>query len=125
MSAINAPTSPYVLLADIDASFEPLISQWLRDEGLQVLANTPTPPQQVDLLLVDLPFPRQGASPRLQALVRDHPGTPVLALSPTLLPGVPLRGDVARQLGVAAVLPMPVTRDGLLAAVRGVLETAA
>lgn len=113
------------MLADIDPVFEPLISQWLRDEGLQVLADTPVPAQRVDLLLVDLPFPRQGASPRLQALGRAHPGTPVLALSPTLLPGVPPRGDVARQLGVAAVLSMPVTREGLLAAVRGVLEAAA
>lgn len=113
------------MLADIDPVFEPLISQWLRDEGVQVLADAPGPSQRVDLLLVDLPFPRQGASPRLQALARANPGTPVLALSPTLLPGVPLRGDVARQLGVAAVLPMPVTRDSLLAAVRGVLETAA
>lgn len=113
------------MLADIDPVFEPLIVQWLRDEGLQVFTDSPTLLQQVDLLLVDLPFPRQGASPRLRQLASAHPGTPVLALSPTLFAGVAPRGEVARQLGVAAVLPMPVTRDGLLAAVRGVLETAA
>lgn len=114
-----------MLLADIEPAFEELIAQWLRDAGLHVLAEAPPPPLRVDLLLVDLPFPRQGASPRLQQLADAHPGTPVLALSPTLFAGVAPRGDVARALGVAAVLPIPVTRDGLLAAVRGVLETAA
>ncbi len=125
MSSLPASFPARVLIADIDPAFEPLISQWLRDDGLQVLVDAPVPPQRVDLLLVDLPFPRQGASPRLQALARAHPGTPVLALSPTLFAGVAPRGDVARQLGVAAVLPVPITRDGLLAAVHGVLETAA
>jgi CheY-like chemotaxis protein len=128
---MNSPPDPdnataSVLLADIDPVFEPLLAQWLRDAGLQVLLGAALPPpRRVDLLLVDVPFPRQGASRRLQQLAGTHPGTPVLALSSTLFAGVAPRGDVARHLGVAAVLPMPVTRDGLLAAVRGVLEAAA
>ena len=39
MNALAAPSSPRVMLADIDVAFEPLISQWLRDEGLQVLTD--------------------------------------------------------------------------------------
>ena len=48
----------------------------------------------------------------------------MIALSSNFFPGVESTGAVARELGVAAVLPKPVTREALVAAVRRVLQIA-
>lgn len=116
-----------VLLVDIEAAMAALIGEWLRGHGLTPLhtlpANGRLPP--VALALVDLPFPRQGGTPALQALATRLPGTPVLALSPTFFTGVAADGSVARRLGVAAVLASPVARDTLLAAVDRLLGRSA
>jgi hypothetical protein len=58
----------------------------------------------------------------VNALSREHPGTPIVALSANLLPGVDPSGRVARELGVACVLPKPVTREALMAEVAKVVK---
>ncbi len=118
------PAAPTVLLLDTDPALRGLVSEWLADGGYQVHHDEPrpdaggTPP---DLIVVDVPFPRQGGSDRLRRLADHHPGTPVLALSPTFLSGAGRHGAVARELGVAGVLPKPLTRDALLVAVTRLL----
>lgn len=115
-----------VLLVDIEPALAGLLAEWLQQAGIGVQAahgaQANALPCRADLLVIDIPFPRQGPTPRLQALALAWPGTPILALSATFFAGVAARGDVARQLGVAAVLATPVSRDDWVAAVRRLLE---
>lgn len=126
-SAQSAP--PRVLLVDIDPALAGLLAEWLRQAGIHVCAapgaRADTLPRCAELLVTEIPFPRQGPSPRLQALALAWPGTPILALSPTFFAGVAARGEVAQRLGVAAVLATPVSREDWLAAVRRLLERGA
>ena len=115
-----------VLLIDLEPALAALLGEWLAGTGVQTralrAADVPGLNAAVDLIVVDIPFPRQGASPALQQLARARPGTPILALSSTFFTGVAAGGEVARQLGVAAVLAAPVGREAWLAAVARLLE---
>lgn len=93
-----------------------LLALWLADHGwrLEDLASLTAPAQ---LLICEAPFPRTQAPAALPMLARRFPGVPVLLVSPTILAGTPRRGDVAQQLGVSAVLALPLSRDALLATV--------
>ena len=103
-----------VLVVDVDPVLAELIGEWLAAAGCVVGG------EGYDLLIVELPFPRQ-AGERLRLLAGQHPGTPILVLSSSFLPGIGSTGSVARALGVAGVLPMPVTRESLLDAVSSLL----
>lgn len=105
---------PRVRVVDADPDLAALLAVWMAGRATLVTAHDGD--AAIDLLLVDIPFPRQAA-PRLRQLAEAHPGTPVLALSSTFFGGVASQGDAARSLGVAAVLPKPLARDALLAAV--------
>ena len=101
-----------------DPALAGLIGEWLAAADCRVVA---TDDDGQDLLIVDLPFPRQ-AGERLATLAEEHPGTPILVLS-SFSPGTGSNGAVARSLGVAGVLPMPVTRSSLVSAVFGILAS--
>jgi CheY-like chemotaxis protein len=116
-----------VLLLDLEPALGALIGEWLAELGIATLAASADAPDRLApaaLAVVDVAFPRQDGARRLQALARSLAGTPVLALSPTFFAGVAANGSVARRLGVAEVLPSPVRRDDLLAAVRRLLPAA-
>ena len=101
-----------------DPALAGLIGEWLAAADCRVVAAHD---DEQDLLIVDLPFPRQ-AGERLARLAEEHPGTPILVLS-SFSPGIGSNGAVARSLGVAGVLPMPVTRSSLISAVFGILAS--
>jgi CheY-like chemotaxis protein len=111
-----------VLLLDIEPAMAALLTEWLAADGLAADHDDALPEPPAALIVIDLPFPRQTGRERLAALQRDWLGVPVIVLSPTLLPGVPPQGEVARTLGVAAVLPSPVSREALRAAVAHLLQ---
>lgn len=122
----SLPAARRILVLDADPALAGLIGEWLATEGEVHArsADVPAPgPSRYDLLVVDLPFPRRALHDVLPALAQAHPGTPVLALSPTFLGGV--AGQVAHELGVDAVLPKPLARTQLLATVRRLLGSAA
>jgi DNA-binding response OmpR family regulator len=125
-----------VELVDVDAALQGLLESWLHDEGIDVVApgaaasaaepgaaaSAANPAAAaIDLVIVDVPFPRQGGVDLIRRIANRHPAVPVLALSSTFFSGVECCGPVARTLGVACVLPKPVTREALAAAVRRVL----
>jgi DNA-binding response OmpR family regulator len=113
-----------VLVADTDCALFGLLEEWFAASGWQ-LAGVCGPDEAsadgYDLIVVDVPFPRRGAAV-LKALATEHPGTPIIALSSNFFPGVESNGAVARELGVAAVLPKPVTRDALMAVAQRTLK---
>jgi DNA-binding response OmpR family regulator len=116
-----------ILVADADCALFGLLEEWFAASGWQ-LAGACQPEETAldgyDLILVDVPFPREGGQDVLKSLAREHPGTPIIALSSSFFPGVESDGAVARELGVAAVLPKPVARGALLATVQRVLHRA-
>jgi DNA-binding response OmpR family regulator len=105
-----------VLLVDADPALRGLIEEWLADADWQLVDERP------DVLLVDLPGPREGCSSLLRRVSNAHPHAPVVALSSSFFDGIESHGAVARALGVASVLPKPLTRDALVAALRDSLR---
>lgn len=115
---------PRVLLVDADPAVQGLLEEWLAAHGCAVEAGRSGADggrDGFDLIVVDLPSPRQGCTEGIKAIAEAHPRTPILALSSSFFPGVDTTGAVARALGVAGVLAKPVTRSGLLDAVRRLL----
>jgi CheY-like chemotaxis protein len=110
-----------VLVQDIEPTMVDLYEAWLSLDGLRVQRDA-VAGEPIALILTDLPFPRQDGATRLRQLAQSWPGVPVLALSSTFLPGVAAQGEVARQLGAAAVLAAPVARDTLRHAVAQLLQ---
>jgi CheY-like chemotaxis protein len=92
----------------------------LLEEWLAACGCTVAPHERYDVIVVDIPFPRQDGLDVVTGLAREHPGTPIIALSANFLPGVQACGSVARELGVGAVLPKPVTRSSLIDAIEQV-----
>jgi len=109
-----------VLLQDVEPTMADLYEAWLSLDGLRVRREAAAG-EPIALILTDLPFPRQDGAARLRQLAHSWPGVPVLALSSTFLPGVAAQGEVARQLGAAAVLAAPVARETLRHAVAQLL----
>lgn len=115
---------PVVWLAEIEAELAALLAEWLAEVGIVALGaeREQAWPQRVDLVVVDIPFPRLGAPTQLQSLTLAWPNAPVLALSGTFFANVAARGAVARELGVAGVMAKPVSRDAWLSEVQRLLE---
>ena len=115
---IAAGIAPRVLIVDADPALAGLMAEWLSAEGCEVATGTADVPGPFDLILVDVPFPRQGSPGSLGRIMDAHPQTPVVALSSMFFAGVGGSSAVARALGVASVLPMPIDRNALVAVVR-------
>jgi CheY-like chemotaxis protein len=115
------PIERAALVLDADHDTLGLLREWLGEAGWSVhdAAVPHGKGRTVDLILIDLAHPRRGdAAVPLQAIAAEHPRTPVLALSAMFHANVEPHGDVARQLQVDGVLPKPIRREALLAAVR-------
>jgi DNA-binding response OmpR family regulator len=114
-----------ILVADADCALYGLLEEWLAGTGYELAgACAPDEPAHdgYDLIVVDVPFPRADVDV-LNTLRQAHPGTPIIALSSSFFPGVEKTGAVARELGVAAVLAKPLTREALLAAAQRLLKS--
>jgi CheY-like chemotaxis protein len=107
-----------VAVVDAEPALYELLVQWLEDHGWRVQRDASAP---VDLVIVDLPFPREGHLGVLKRLAHELPGVPVLALSSNFFPGIEANGAVARALGVAATLPKPLSQTLLLGTIRKLL----
>jgi DNA-binding NarL/FixJ family response regulator len=113
-----------VCVIDADDAWRVLLEQWLQDLGCEVVppagdGNAAAP--SVHLVIVDLPFPRQGGVDSVKRITSRHPATPILALSSNFFSRIECCGPLARDLGVDCVLPKPATREAIAAAVRRVL----
>jgi CheY-like chemotaxis protein len=102
-----------ILLVDADPALRGLLEEWLQPQGHRVVEAG-----AADLVVVDIPHPRRDGLEVLQRVAREHPRAPRLVLSSSFFPGVDCGGAVAHSLGVAGVLPKPLTREALLAAVQ-------
>lgn len=115
----GAHSASRVLVVDTDPALFGLIAEWLGAEGYSVMPPCGgAMPGPIDLVIVDVPFPRQGGLDRLKHLAAEYPDTPILALSSTFFAGIESNGAVAHALGAAGVLAKPLTRSTLIAAAR-------
>lgn len=115
------PSPHHVLVLDSDALTQSMIAEWLDADGWQVLdpaSDQGAGASGLDLVVVDLPFPRAGSLDALQAVRQEYPGVPLIVISSTVFANVGCSGPCAQSLGVSGVLPKPVSREALLAAVR-------
>lgn len=117
----GATRAPVVLVVDADAPLFGLLQAWLSAEGCVVRHERDASPEGVDLVIVDLPFPRQAGVDSVRLVAQRHPMAPILALSSTFIAGIDCCGPVARALGVACALPNPVSHEALLKSVRRLL----
>ena len=122
----SASKGPFrVCVIDADDAWRVLLEQWLQDLGCEVVSEVggtvAAQAPAVDLVIVDLPFPRQGGVDLVKRITSRYPATPIVALSSNFFSRIECCGPVARDLGVDCVLPKPATREAIAAAVRRVL----
>ena len=119
----NGCSVPHVMLVDVEPALSAMVAEWLEPCGWRVTATSgdEAPGHPADLLIVDVPFPRQERIAR-QRFGAVHAATPIVVMSSTFFAGVASNGAVARQLGVAGVLAKPLQRDCLVAAVGQALQ---
>ena len=114
--------APQALLLDLDPALFGLLQEWLGAEGWSVVqASESVAPQRIDLIIVDLPYPRRHGVDLVAGLSEQFPTTPILAMSSTFFACIQRCGAVARSLGVTGVLPSPASRKQMVDAVRSVL----
>ncbi len=120
---------PLVLIVGADRATYALLEEWLVSDGIDVTRvpgdgqteGGADPHRQGDIVLVDVAFPRDRGVELVQTVASEHPGMPIVVLSSGFFANVDCCGPCARQLGVAGVLPKPVAREALLAALRRLL----
>lgn len=118
-----ASGAPCVLVIDADADLAGLIEQWLQPEGLHVCtAPDPAPGATVDLVIVDLPFPKRDHVDALRARLGAQGQAPILVLSTTVFASVDCCGPAARSLGADGLLAKPSSGDALRRAVRSLIR---
>ena len=128
---VPQPAEPLVLLLDFEPELVWLFTEWLTGAGLRVTsagvneAMAPDLGSQVCAVVAHLPLPRLGGVERLLPRADVVRGKPIVALSPAFRGDVPPHGVVARDLGVAAVVPASVTREALVSAVNAALRRVA
>jgi two-component system, OmpR family, phosphate regulon response regulator OmpR len=108
-----------ILVVDADPALRGLLEEWLAEEGCRVIGQDAQ--QDPDLVVFDLPLPRQAGASLARQLAARHPGKRLVALSSNFFAGVETNGAVARTLGVDAVLPKPLTRQALIGVLRRLL----
>lgn len=114
-----------VLVVDADCALIELLDEWLGALGCSVVHDADVRSRErFDLVIVDVPYPRQGGIDLLRQVASMHPTTPILALSSAFFAKTDCCGAVARALGVASVCPKPVSREVLSGAVRRLVRTA-
>jgi CheY-like chemotaxis protein len=115
-------SAPRVLVIDADRALMGLLDEWMRALGCTVVHGAGGEAEgRFQLVIVDVPYPRQGGVDLVARVAARHPQTPILALSSTFFARVECHGPVAQALGVDCVLPKPATRDALTNAVRNLL----
>ena len=112
--------APLIRVLDTDRATLDLLRERLTSAGFAVAS--PSDPAAAVLTIIDVPFTRHGGHEVVQRVAAQYPGTQILALSPTLFSSVSCSGHCARALGVAGVLPKPIARDALIAAIRNLLS---
>jgi DNA-binding response OmpR family regulator len=113
-----------IVIYEEDDLMRGLLEEWLGNAGYRVhVARSHTAPvqAQADLVIVSIYMPKHTGA-RLVCEIRcAYPQTPLIAISAQFRSGLSTAGATAQTLGVAQVIAKPLSRDALLATVRGII----
>jgi DNA-binding response OmpR family regulator len=112
----TVPRTLHIAIAESDDLIRQLLSLWLQEAGhsTHVIAPGPAAARPFDLVIANVSSPRTAA-PVVRTLRATHGGAPLLLLSARF--GRTPSAALAQQLGVAATLAKPFTRQELMAAI--------
>ncbi|MES2099719.1 MAG: hypothetical protein V4569_07870 [Pseudomonadota bacterium] len=113
-----------IAVIESDLLMRELAQRWLSEAGHDVVLSSVNElglTSGLDLIMVDVANPRSAAE-RVRSLRAVHPA-PLLLVSGRLRRNHDPSPTLALQLGAAAVLPKPYTREELLTAVAAALAT--
>jgi DNA-binding response OmpR family regulator len=116
-----------ILIYEADDLMRGLLEEWLTGAGYCVRAVPrcgPPPEAAADLAIVNIEMPKHWGARAADRIRAAHPGTPIIAISAQFRADLSTAGATARTLGVAQVMAKPLSRDALLAAVRGIIDRA-
>lgn len=120
----TAAAARRVLVVAADRALFGLLQEWLGECGCTAVeASAAGKEDRFDLVIVDIPFPREGGAQMVAQISNEQHGAPIIALSSGFFAGIACQGAVARALGVMRVLPKPVARDALISTVCSVLSS--
>jgi DNA-binding response OmpR family regulator len=105
-----------------------LLKEWLAEAGLPArLGNARCARRDApcSLVIMSVYNPKQTGAACVRDIQAAHPGTPVIAISGHFRPGLTADGATARALEVRQVVAKPLSREELLAAVRGIIGASA
>ena len=95
-----------------------LLQEWLTAAGYAVRDSTQrSDPGVPDLAIVSVEAPKSESEVLIGGLRREHPQTPIIALSSRARSGLCSNGAAAQALGVERLLAKPLRRHELLIAV--------
>jgi len=111
------PNARNVLVLGADPATRSLFGEWLDEEGFRIVdPSSPDAAAPLSLVVLELPFLREGELPPLAEAKLRYAGVPIVVVSPTVFASVGCCGPCAAALGVAGVLPKPMTRATLIEA---------
>lgn len=115
-----------VLVVDADLTLFELLQEWLAGEGCRLDRGCTGDgtPHEYDLIIVDVPYPRQRGASAMDRIACAHGGTPILAVSSAFYAANEGSGAVSRALGVAGVLAKPLRREALIGTVDRLIAAA-
>ena len=117
----RAAARPRALVVDAEPALLGLLSEWLEEHGCTVVAENSdahSASGAFDFIVLDVPFARSEGLEHVRRVALRYPGIPIVALSASFFAGIDTSGAVAHSLGAACVLPKPLAREALIAAVR-------
>ena len=127
-SAISAPSPQRadfdaprlrVAICEPDAQLRALLGEWLqRGRYEPVYGAEGAAAADVELVIADVPAPRQDGAASIARLRRHFPQAKVLAISGQFLPGVHGANTAAAALGADAMLAKPFAAKAFVEAVR-------
>ena len=114
-----------IVIYEEDDLMRALLEEWLRNAGYRVhgaatIHNAPVQ-ENADLVIVSIYMPKHAGVPLVCETRAAYPGTPLIAISGQFRSGLSTNGATAQTLGVAQVIAKPLSRESLLATVRGII----
>ncbi|MBS0578634.1 MAG: response regulator [Proteobacteria bacterium] len=104
-----------VLLVERDSLQRELISEWLRESGVQILTEATAHGAEVDAILIDVTC-QQQAHETLASWRSAHPRAAIVLASGRFSRSDMANDAMAARLGVTRILAKPFTRKDLWAA---------